>query len=91
MTFHGAFLSQMIKHIDALRNQCKGFGKKGLKEQISKAANHLNSKPETIDLTLILDPFFSSVSLDPKHFQSTVLDCFRSIFVNSTKTNYPSI
>lgn len=91
MTFHGPFLSQMSKHIDALRNQCKGFGKKGLKEQISKAANHINSKPEAVDLPLILDPFFSAVSLDPKHFQSIVLDCFRSVFVNATKDNYPNI
>lgn len=91
MTFHGSFITQMIKHMDALRNQCKGFGKKGLKEQISKANNHLNSKPEKIDLPLILDPFFSAASLDPKHFQSIVLDCFRSVFVNATKTNYPSI
>ena len=91
MTFHGPFLSQMSKHIDALRNQCKGFGKKGLKEQISKAAKHIESKPEKVDLPLLLDPFFSAVSLDPKHFQLIVLDCFRSVFVNATKNNYPSI
>ena len=88
MSSPASFLSQISKHVDGLKNLCRGFGKKGLKEQISKASSHLHSKPEVIDLVLVLDPFFSAALLDPKHFQSTVLDCFRTIFLYSNENNY---
>lgn len=91
MSSPASFLSQISKHVDGLKNLCRGFGKKGLKEQISKASSHLHSKPEVIDLVLVLDPFFSAALLDPKHFQSTVLDCFRTIFLYSNENNYPSL
>ncbi|OHT08771.1 Sec7 domain containing protein [Tritrichomonas foetus] len=93
MSIPTSFLSQISKHVSTLKTQCRGFGKKGLKEQISKAINHLKSSENNIviDLPLVLDPFFSASSLDPKHFHTVALDCFRTIFSNTTSQFYPSL
>jgi hypothetical protein len=87
------FLSQITRHTHALRKLCGSWGKREIKDQITKSLTHLTdnkTSPSTIDFAILLDPYFTALSLDHRHFHLIVLDCFSTLFVHSGFQSYPN-
>jgi hypothetical protein len=84
------FVSQMSRHNLALRKLCSGWGKRRLRDQITKAIGHLtDSRRDALDFDVLLDPYFNAITLDSRQFGRTVLDCFWTVFVSSFPDSFP--
>ena len=82
-------IHQIQKHLLELKKLC-GFGKKSIKESITKATQHLEESKELINFEVIADPFFEALSTDFNKFLIINLEFFNTIFAYSNSKNFPN-